>query len=323
MKKRTLVAALGAALASLALAGSAVAQDYPNRTLKIVQGFAPGGNADTIARILAQEMSKSLGKMVIVEAKPGAGGTIASDIVAKAPPDGYTLLLMTGGHAVSGALYKKLSFHPVESFQPISTVSVFPFVIAVRSDGDAALQALIQRDKAKSGSVSFASAGIGTTQHLTGELLSSSAGAKFLHVPYKGDAAATVALLGGEVDFVVAPPTAVLPHIRAGKLRALAVTGATRWKSLPDAPTVAESGIAGFDVGSWLGIGTTAGVPQQVIVRLSSEVQHAIGSPEVRAAIEAAGSEVKGSTPDELRTRIGDEVRRWNRVITDANIERQ
>ncbi len=323
MKKRTLLGSLGAALASLALAGTAVAQDYPSRTLKIVQGFAPGGNADTIARIMAQEMSKGLGKMVIVEAKPGAGGTIASDIVAKAPPDGYTLLLMTGGHAVSAALYKKLSFDPVENFQPISTVSVFPFVIAARADGDASLQALIQRDKAKSGSVSFSSAGIGSTQHLTGELLSGSAGAKFLHVPYKGDAAATMGLLGGEVDFVVAPPTAVLPHIRAGKLRALAVTGATRWKSLPDAPTVVESGIAGFDVGSWLGIGTTAAVPQQVVSRLSSEIQRALGTPEVRTAIEAAGSEVKGSTPEELRTRIGDEVRRWNRVITDANIARQ
>ena len=323
MKRRTLTAAAGAALAAVALPGAAIAQDYPTRPLKIVQGFAPGGNADTIARILAQEMNKGLGKPVIVDTRPGAGGTIASETVAKAPPDGYTLLLMTGGHAVAGALYKKLGYQTIEGFQPISTVSVFPFVIVVRSEGDASLQALIQRDKAKPGSVSFSSAGIGATQHLTGELLSSSAGARFLHVPYKGDAAATVGLLGGEVDFVVAPPTAVLPHIRSGKLRALAVTGATRWKALPDVPTVAESGIAGFDVGSWLGIGTTAGVPPFVVDRLSKEVQRAIQTPEVRTAIEATGSEVRGSTPEELRSRVSEELRRWTRVISEAKIERQ
>lgn len=323
MKRRSVTAAAVATLASLVLPGVASAQDYPTRTLKIVQGFAPGGNADTLARILALEMAKGLGKPVIVETKPGAGGTIASDAVAKAPPDGHTLLLMTGGHAVAGALYKKLSYQTLEGFQPISTVSVFPFVVAVRADTDPSLQALIQRDKAKPGSVSFSSAGIGATQHLTGELLSNTAGARFLHVPYKGDAAATLALLGGEVDFVVAPPTAVLPHIRSGKLKALAVTGATRWKALPDVPTVAESGLPGFDVGSWLGIATTAGVPAPVVERLSKEMQRVIQVAEVRAAIEGIGSEVRSSTPEELRARLAEELRRWNHVITEAKIERQ
>ena len=319
-KLASLVCALGLAAA----AAGAAAQDYPNRPLKIVQGFAPGGNADTIARVLAQEMSKGLGQPIVVEARPGAGGNLAPDAVARATPDGYTLLLVTGGHAVSGALYKSLTYQTVDSFEMISTATFFPFVIIVRSDARLqSLPALLQGARAAPESITFGTAGIGATQHLTGELLASMAGVKLLHVPYRGDAAALTGLLGGETTFVIAPATAALPHIKAGKLKAVAVTGSTRWQGMPDVPTVEEGGVAGFDVRSWIGLATTAGTPRAIVDRLNAEMQRALGVPEVRARLEGFGGEVRGSTPAEMRGRVVTEVQRWARVIRDAKIQQQ
>jgi tripartite-type tricarboxylate transporter receptor subunit TctC len=317
---------ISAALGALAIALSAVAlaQDYPNRPIKIIQGFAPGGNADTVARILAQELAKGLGQPVIVEAKPGAGSTIAADAVAKAAPDGHTLLLVTGGHSVAGALYRTLPYHSVDSFEMISTVTFFPFLVIVRADDAAtSLQGLIESARAKPESVTFGSAGIGATQHLTGELLGSAAGVKFLHVPYKGDSAALTGLLGGEIRFVVAPATAALSQIRAGRLRALATTGATRWQGMPELQTVAEGGIAGFDVRSWMGLATTAGTPRAIVARLNAEMQRTLGVAEVRKRLEDIGGEVRGSTPEEMRARVVGELQNWGRVIREANIARQ
>lgn len=313
-----------ALLAMLVFAASAIAQDYPNRPIRIVQGFAPGGNADNIARVLGAEMSKGLGQPIVVEAKPGAGGNLAADAVAKAQPDGYTLLLAVGGHTVSGALYKSLSYRSVEDFEWISTATVFPFLLVVRSDAQLRNVAdLVQAAKAKPDAVSFGSAGTGSTQHLTGELLGSVVGAKLLHIPYKGDAGSLTALLAGDINFVVAPATAALPHIKGGRMRPLAVTSATRWQGLPDTPTVQEGGVAGFDVGSWAGLATTAGVPRAIVMRLNAELQKALLVAEVRARLEAFGGEVRGSTPDEMRNRVTTEVARWTKVIREARIEQQ
>lgn len=320
---RTL-ASLVFALALAAAATGATAQDYPTRPLKIIQGFAPGGNADTIARVLAQEMSKGLGQPIVVEARPGAGGNLAADAVAKAAADGYTLLLVTGGHAVSGALYKSLSYQTLQSFEMISTATFFPFMVIVRSDAKVqTLPALLQAARAAPASITFGTAGVGATQHLTGELLASIAGVKFLHVPYRGDAAALTALLGGETTFVIAPATAALPHIKAGKLKAVAVTGSTRWQGMPDVPTVEEGGVAGFDVRSWIGLATTAGTPSPIVERLTAEMQRALGVPEVRAKLEGFGGEVRGSTSAEMRSRVATEVQRWARVIREAKIQQQ
>lgn len=313
-----------AALAAVVLALGAQAQDYPIRPIRIIQGFAPGGNADSIARLLGQEMSKSLGQPVIVEAKPGAGGNIAAEAVAHAQPDGYTLLLAVGGHSVSGALYKALGYKSVESFEWISTATVFPFVLSVRSDSPRQTVAqLIAAAGVKPDAVSYGSAGVGSTQHLTGALLASQSGTKMLHVPYKGDAGSLAALLAGDVDFVVAPGTATLPHVKGGRLKAIAVTGVTRWQGLPDVPTVQEGGVAGFDVGSWAGLATTAGTPRAIVERLNVEVQKALQVAEVRARLESFGGEVRGSTPEEMRNRVATEVQRWSKVIADAHIQKQ
>jgi tripartite-type tricarboxylate transporter receptor subunit TctC len=311
-------------VACVAVLPHAVAQEFPARPLKIIQGFAPGGNADTVARILAQEMAKGLGQPVIVEAKPGAGSTIAADAVAKAAPDGYTLLLVTGGNAVVGALYKSLPYHPVDSFEMISTITFFPFLVIVRSDSAAqSVRTLLDMARAKPETVAFGSAGTGATQHLTGELLGGRAGVKFMHVPYKGDSAAITGLLGGDTQFVIAPATAALGQIRAGRLRAIAATGAVRWQGMPEVPTVAESGVADFDVRSWMGLATTAGTPQPVIARLNAEMQRTLQVPEVRSKLEEIGGDVRGSTPAEMRNRVATELKNWSEVIRQARIERQ
>lgn len=315
---------LAVMIAAAAAPPRAAAQEYPLRPIRLIQGFAAGGNADTVSRILGQEMAKGLGQPVLVEPKPGAGSTIAADAVAKAPPDGYTLLLVTGGHPVAGALYKALPYNTVDSFEMISTVTFFPFLVIVRADFPAqSIRSLLDMARAKPGSVAFGSAGTGATQHLTGELLGSMAGVQFLHVPYKGDSAAITGLLGGDTQFVIAPATAALGQIRAGRLRAIAATGPVRWQGLPDVPSVAESGVADFDVRSWMGLATSAGTPQAVVDRLNAEMQRVLRVPEVRAKLEEIGGEVRGSTPGEMRARVATELKNWTQVIRQARIERQ
>lgn len=308
---------------TLALAASpCLAQAFPSRPVTLTVGFAAGGNADTLARVVAKEMSPGLGKQVVVEPKPGAGGNIAAAAVAKAQPDGHTLLLVTGGHAVSGALYKTLQYKTVESFAPVSLITTFPFVLVTRADApQATLAALLA--KAKAGNpVTYGSAGLGSTQHLTGELLASMGQANLTHVPYKGDSAALIGVLGGEIDFMIASPTALISQIKAGKLKPLAVSSAKRFAQLPDVPTVAEFGIAGFDVQSWLGLAAPAGTPAPVIERLHAEVVRVLQLPGVRTTIEGLGSDVRSSTPDEMRTRIAKEMSQWIKVIEQARIER-
>ena len=253
------VAALGAALLP-----NAHAQAWPQRPIKVIQGFAAGGNADTIARVVSTEMSKALGQPMVVETVAGAGGTLASAAVARAAPDGYTLLLATGGHAVAGALYEKLPYQTVDSFQMVSTVTYFPFLLVTTPEARLRNVAdLVAASRATPGGLAYGTAGVGSTHHLIGELLAKMAGIELLHVPFRGDSASITALLSGEIPFVVAPPTAVLGQLKAGKLRALAVTGSQRWQGMPDVPTVAEQGIAGFDVRSWAGFMLPAGTPRR------------------------------------------------------------
>lgn len=305
------------------LADLACAQ-FPTRPLRLVVPYPAGGNADVVARILGNEMAKGLGQHIVVEARPGAGGTIGADAVAKATPDGYTLLLVTGGHAVAGASYRSLPYNTVDGFSTISTATFFPFVVVVRFDGGyQSLPALLQAGKAAPETVKFGSAGPGVTQHLTGELLSSMAGAKFLYVPYKGDAPAVTALLGAEINFIIAPTTAVLPHVQSGRFKLLATTGPGRWKGRPEIPTVAESGVPGFEVSSWIGLATTAGAPPAAVKRLHAEMQRTLKTADVSSRLEQIGGEARGSTPEEMRDRIATELKRWTRVIRDAGIKPQ
>ena len=322
MRRRRFVAA-GLILACAAPL-TASAQDFPDKPIKIYQGFAAGGNADTIARVVSAEMSKGLGQPFVVEAQTGAGGTIAATTVARARPDGYTLLLATGGHAVAGALYNKLNYQTVADFQMISTVTFFPFLLVVRADSPyRSLAELLAAARADARSVSYGSAGVGSTHHLAGELLVRSAKAELLHVPYRGDAASVTALLGGEVPLIVAPPTAVMANIKAGKLRALATTGAQRWSAMPEVPTVAEQGVAGYDVSSWAGFMAPAGTPRPVVERLRSETLKALQVAAVRARLEDMGGEARGSTPEEMTTMVSAELKRWTAVVNDAHIPRQ
>lgn len=322
MNRRHFMQTSSAVLASTAL--TAWGQSYPDRPIKIYQGFAAGGNADGIARLMGSEISKGLAQSVVVETQAGAGGTIAAGTVARAKPDGHTLLLATGGHAVAGALYNTLAYKTVADFEMVSTITFFPFLLVVQADskyrsfGDFLVAA-----RAAPKAMAYGSAGIGSTHHLAGELLSKMGKAEMLHVPYRGDAASLTALLAGDVPLVIAPPTSVLSNIKAGKLRAIATTGNQRWPGLPDVPTVAEQGVSGYDVRSWAGLMAPAGTPRAVVERLNAETLKALQLPAVRTRLEEMGGEARGSTPDEMKAMVASELQRWTQVVADANIPKQ
>lgn len=319
MLRRQLLATM--TFTALALPGVALAQAYPDRPIKVMQGFAPGGNADNIARTVGMEMSKGLGQSIVVEAQAGAGGTIAATTVAKARPDGYTLLLATGGHAVAGALFNNLAYRTVQDFEMVSTITYFPFLVVVPVNSKYPnLTALLAAAKANPTELSYGTAGIGSTHHLAGELLASMSKTKLLHVPFRGDSASLTALLGGEIPMIIAPPTAVLANIKAGKLKAIATTGPQRWQGLPDVPTVAEQGVAAYDVQSWAGLMAPVGTPRPVVDRLNAELQKALLVPAVKARLEEMGGEVRGSTPDEMRTLVANQTQKWIQVVNEAKI---
>lgn len=305
-------------------ASFAQAQAYPDRAIKIYQGFAPGGNADAMARSVSTEMSKSLGQAFVVEAQTGAGGTIASNTVARAKPDGYTLLLATGGHAVAGALYNSLPYRTVQDFDMVGTLTYFPFLLVTNAESKyKSFGDVLTAARATPGSVAYGTAGIGSTHHLAGELLAKMAGVQLLHVPYRGDAASLTALLAGDVPFIIAPPTAVISNIKAGKLRAIGATGPQRWPGLPDVPTVAEQGVAGYDVRSWGGLMAPAGTPRPIIERLNAELNKALLVPSVKTRLEEMGGEARGSTPEEMRVMVAEQTQKWIQVVADAKIPKQ
>ena len=312
-KGRTLVALFGL----IALTTVAQAQDYPSRLIKLLQGFPPGGNVEFVARLLANEMAKSLGQTIIVESKPGQAGGLAA-----AEPDGYTLLLVSGAHPATAAIYKKLKYDPVDSFAWISTASFYPFIICVRKDSKLqSLADLIATARGNPGAVTSGTAGNGSIAHMTTELLAQMAGLKILSVPYRGEALALTGLLSGDVDMVVSTTSLAIPHVRSGAVRALAVTGKTRWKDIPEVTTVAEAGLPEFEVISWSGMAAPAKTPKPIIDRLNAEIQKAISVPEVRSKLEGAGGEVRGTTPDEMRALVDRQVKTWTRVAKDAGIQ--
>jgi tripartite-type tricarboxylate transporter receptor subunit TctC len=297
---------------------------WPNRPIKLYQGFPPGGNVDTIARVIGNELARTLAQPVVVESRAGAGGTLASDVVAKAPPDGYSLVLISASHATGAALAKTLPYAPVDSFAMISTVVTYPFIVLVRSDSPyRSFGELVAAARAKPESLAFGTTGIGSIYQLVTESLAKQAGVKFLHVPYKGEAPIMVALLSGEIPFSLATPTLALTNIKAGKVRALATTGTERWRFLPDVPTVSEAGVPGFHAESWMGLATTAGTPPAVIARLNEEVKRALQSAEVRARLDQLGTDPVYSTAEAMRRRVAEDVQRWKQVVKDAGIEPQ
>lgn len=319
MLKRLLVAVC---LFATIAAPAALAQSYPSGPVRIIHGFGPGGNADTMSRIIAEPLSQRFNQPFVVDPKPGAGGNVASDFVSKAPADGSVLQLMVGGHAVSGALYRTLKFDVVKDFTFISRISAFPFFIATRKGSYKDIQALIAAGK-EGKRIKFGSAGVGTTQHLTGELLGQKTGASFLHIPYKGDAGAVTALLGGEVDMIVSAGTSVLSQARAGALDLLAVSWNQPWSETPDVPTIDQTVAPGFNVFSWVGLGAPAGLPAEITKTLNTAVNEILADPAILQRISALGGVPGGSTPDAFTKLVSDQVGEWNKVIDAAGIERK
>jgi tripartite-type tricarboxylate transporter receptor subunit TctC len=310
-------------IVGLLVAVPAAAQDYPNRLIKLMHGFPPGGNVDIISRLLAQEITKGLGQSVIVEAKPGLAGSLAAEQVARAEPDGYTLLVVPSAHPATGAISRNLKYRVVEDFDWISTVSFYPFLILVRKDSRfKTLADLINEARTRPGALSYGSAGTGSILHTTVELMANLTRTKFVHIPYRGEAPALTGLLSGDFDFIAATTGPTTARVKAGEIRALAVTGKTRWNELPDIPTVAETtGLEDFEVISWTAMATTVGVPKPVLARLHAEVQRVLAVPEVRSRLAGMGGDVRGSSPADLRSLVESQLALWRRVAREQNIQ--
>lgn len=326
MQRRPLLALATTVLCSLGLSGQLAAQtpSYPDKSITLIQGFGVGGNSDTIARIVGQALSRELGQSIVVEARTGAGGNLASGQVARATPDGYTLILMTGGHAVSAALYKQLPFDPIDSFDWISIVTEFPFVLATRTDSPfKTLQDVLQASKARPGEISFSSVGIGSTQHLSGELLQSLAGIQLNHIPYKGGAAPLQDVLAGRVDLMFDSVTVTRTQVEAGKLRALGVTSSTRAALLPTVAPIKDT-VPGFEVNSWTGIAAPKGLPEAVAKKLHAAITKVLRDPGVMTQLQATGGVSSPSaTMADARQAVAEQVRKWKKVVQDAAIPQQ
>ncbi len=318
MFQRTLLAA-GAALLGLASA-VAHAQTWPTKPVSLVVPFPTGGTTDVLARALAERLTPVLGQTVIVESKPGAGATLGADYVAKARPDGYTLLVGAVHHTIATSVYKKLPYDFQKDLTPLTVIAMVPNVLAVNASSPAkTVTELVALAKSAKPEFSYGSNGNGTAQHLIGTQFENMTGAKLLHVPYKGSGPLTTDLLGGQVTMSFDTITPVLPHIKAGKLRALAVTTGKRSSALPEVPTLAESGLAGFDIGTWFGVLAPAGTPQEIVARLSSEMIKIIHSPEFRMRMEQIGAEPIGNTPEQMAAQIRSDTDKFARLVKQAN----
>jgi tripartite-type tricarboxylate transporter receptor subunit TctC len=304
---------------ALACASSAHAQDkYPSKLVRLVVPFATGGSTDILARTLAQELSERVGQPVIVENKPGAGGTVGTDSVAKSKPDGYTLLLGTvSTHAAAVSLYEKLPYDPLRDFAPITEIATIPNLVVINPAAVPAtsLPQLIQLAKKQPGKLTYASNGAGTSNHLATELLKSTAGIDIVHVPYKGSGPALIDLLGAQVSMMLDVVSTSYPHVKSGKLKALAVTGSARTSMLPEVPTVAEQGFPGFEAMVWFGMFAPAKTPAAIVEQLNKEFVAVIRSPKVKELIEGQGALIVASPPATFSKRIQGEIVKWRQVV--------
>ena len=323
---RSLLVRFVAAGALFALSTSVLAQaasTYPSKTIRIVVPFAPGGTSDVLARAIGQKLTEIWKQPVVVDNKPGAGGNIGAELVAKADPDGYTLLLLdVGTLTISPAIYPKLGYDPIKDLAPITMVAVSPHALVVHPSVPAnSVKELIAWAKANPGKINFASAGNGTAVHLAGEQFKLVTGIEMVHVPYKGGAQALTALVGGEVNMTLNGLLATLPHIKSGKIKALAIAGKTRSPALPDLPTVSEAGVPGFQSGSWQGLLTTAGTPKDVVAKLNTVVVQVLNSPELKERMAAQGADVVGDSSEQFGAFLRDEKVRWAKIVKDAGVK--
>ncbi len=316
---RPRLAALAAALLAAVATTAPGAQEFPARPVRVIVPFSPGGAVDGPMRVIAQELGKRWGQQVVVENKPGAGATIGSEIVAKAAPDGYTLLLASQTNAISATLYTKLPFDPVEDFVPITLIGREPGVLVVNpAFPPKTFQEFVAYVKARPGQVDYASSGNGSGQHLFMALLASQTGMQLTHVPYKGSGQATTDLLGGQIMVSIPGSAGMVGHIRAGKLRPLAVTGSTRSPQLPDVPTVMESGVPGYEAYVWMGLLAPKGTPAAIVEKIQRDVAAALQTNEVRGYMATAGIEIVGSTPAEFGAFFRAERAQWAKVVRET-----
>ena len=315
----TAAAATGAAL--LPASRFALAQDkWPTKTIRFVIPFPAGGTTDIIGRIVAAELHKAWGESVIADNRAGAGGNIGAEAVARAAPDGYTMLVCTvGTHAINESLYSKLNFEPRKDFAPVTLFAMVPNVVVVHPSVKAeSIQELIALLKANPGKINYASSGNGTSIHLSAELFKTMTGTEMTHIPYRGSAPAVTDLLAGTVSVMFDNLPSAMPHIKAGKLRALAVTSAKRSPSLSDVPTVAEAGVPGYEASSWFGLVAPADTPKSIIDKTQQAVAEALKQPEVREKLSAQGAEPVGNTPEEFARFIEAETEKWGKVVRDS-----
>jgi tripartite-type tricarboxylate transporter receptor subunit TctC len=318
---RRLVIALVAVLATVT---AAHAQNYPNRPIRLIVPFAAGGAVDVLARLLGMKLADQLGQPVIVENRPGAGGTLAADAVAKSPPDGYTILQNTNGAAIAPALYNSLPFDALHDFAPVTQlVASNLIVVASPKSGITSMQQLIAEAKANPGKLNYGSSGIGNPLHLTMEMIKHSTGIDILAVPFRGDAQINAALISGDVEVAVVPLATAVPLIRDGRIRGLAITGAKRSPTVPEIPTVAESGVPGFASNSWQGWFMAAKTPAPIVERVQQETAKALALPDVRARLASMAYDGVGDPPAEFAAYYKDEIAKFTKVIADAKIPKQ
>lgn len=316
---------LVAALSLLAVAGPAAqAQTYPTKPIRLVVPFGPGGVADITARLVAQKMSISMGQQVIIDNRPSAGGIIAGQLVLAAEPDGYNLLLMTNGTAISVPLFKSMPYDTVKYFQPISAIGFFDVLVLVdKKSPMKTVKDLIATAKAQPDKINVGAVNIGSTQELTAELFKSMAGLNLTIVPFKTTPALVTALSSDEIQVAFEIVAPVIGFVRDGALRPLAVSAPTRYSGLPDIPTVAESGVPNFNVVAWNMVGARAGTPKPILDRLNKEIQAALAQPDLQQKFQDLGIEARGGTPDQAKQLLVSEIAKWGKVIKDANIEQQ
>lgn len=317
--RRHIVQSCSAAALGLFIS-AASAQAWPAKPVTLVVPFPPGGTTDVIARALAERLTAALGQTVIVESKPGAGATLGADMVAKSKPDGYTLLMGAVHHTIAPSIYKKLPYDLQKDFAPISTVALVPNVLVINSTTPAkSVKEFVALANSKPG-MTYGSNGNGTAQHLIGTQFQNLTGVELVHVPYKGSGPLTTDLLGGQINLSFDTVTPVLQHIKSGKLRALAVTTAKRSSALPDVPTLDESGLKGFDIGTWFGVLAPAATPRDVVSRLNTEIVKAVQSPELRKRMDEIGAEPIGSSQEAMAKQIKDETAKFAKLVKDAKV---
>jgi tripartite-type tricarboxylate transporter receptor subunit TctC len=323
LRRQLALASTAMALSALPAVGpfatSAMAQAWPSKPITLIVPFPAGGTTDVLARALADKLTPALGQSVIVESKPGAGATLGADFVAKSKPDGYTLLVGAVHHTIASSVYKKLPYDFQKDLLPITTIALVPNVLVVNPSTPAKNVAeLVALLKAKPGFYTYGSNGNGTAQHLIGTQFQNATGTEMLHIPYKGSGPLATDLLGGQIAMSFDTVTPVLPHIKAGKLRPLAVTTAKRSSALPDVPTLDEAGLKGFNIGTWFGVLAPTGTPKELVARLNTEMVKVIQSPEFRKRMEEIGAEPVGNSTDQMAQQIKDETDKFAKLLKDA-----